>query len=103
MHEAARLWHDSGCDCVNVWGFEEQVDSLMEENFGDLDTDSDKQSDYKRGVRDGAELVVNEHERECLDESPDECFDLGQAAAMQVRLYYVYHYCLAYIDSVFSS
>ena len=70
-----------------MWGFEEQVDFLMEEKFDDLDTDTDKQSDYKRGVRDGAELVVNEHERECLDESPDECFGLGEAAAMQVSFY----------------
>jgi hypothetical protein len=30
--------------------------------------------------------VVTEHERECLDETPDECFDLGSAAAMQVSL-----------------
>jgi hypothetical protein len=56
----------------------------MDANFGESPSDTDRQEDYKRGVRDGAELVVTEHERECLDETPDECYDLGEAAAMQV-------------------
>ncbi|KAL7509252.1 hypothetical protein ACHAXN_006239 [Cyclotella atomus] len=88
VHEASRIWHDGGCDCANIWGFEEEVDDLMEANFDESPNDTDKQDAYKRGVRDGASLVVTEHERECLDETPDECFDLGSAAAMQIAFDY---------------
>jgi hypothetical protein len=71
VHEAEKIWHEGGCDCVNVWGYENEVNDMLETTFGDLDGDTDKQSTYKRGVRDGAALVLNEHERECLDETPD--------------------------------
>lgn len=60
---------------------------MMDAKFAESPIDTDKQKDYKRGVREGADLVVVEHERECLDETPEECFDLGEAAAMQVSLF----------------
>ena len=37
-------------------------------------------SSYCRGVRAGATKVVKYHEKKCLEE-PDECIDLGEAAA----------------------
>ena len=81
VHEAAKIWHDTGCDCVNVWGYEDQIEEMLESKFADSSADTDKQKDYKRGVQDGADLVVEEHERKCVDDSPAECVELGEAAA----------------------
>ena len=81
VHEASKIWHDTGCDCVNVWGYEDQVEDMLETKFAESSADTDKQKDYKRGVQDGADLVVVEHERKCVDESPAECVELGEAAA----------------------
>ena len=36
---------------------------------------------YNRGVKAGANQVVEKYEKQCLEETPDECNDLGEAAA----------------------
>lgn len=38
-------------------------------------------SSFCRGARAGANKVVFEYEKQCLEENPDECVDLGKAAA----------------------
>jgi len=88
VHEASKIWHDTGCDCVNVWGYEDQVEDMLETKFAESSADTDKQKDYKRGVQDGADLVVVEHERKCVDESPAECVELGEAAAQMLAFSY---------------
>jgi hypothetical protein len=40
---------------------------------------------FNRGARAGADQVVQKYEKRCLDSSPDECNDLGYAAASEVR------------------
>ena len=41
----------------------------------------------------GAEQVVDKYEKKCLDQSPDECYDLGQAAA-QREYTFIFTTCL---------
>lgn len=36
---------------------------------------------YNRGVRVGADGVVQKHEKQCLEDTPDECEEVGETAA----------------------
>lgn len=38
-------------------------------------------SSYCRGARAGADQVVKDYEKQCLENTPDECIGLGEAAA----------------------
>jgi hypothetical protein len=76
---AERIWRQQGSSCDNIWGFEDSVNRHIRRNYvdtGDWRTDS-----FNRGVRAGADQVVQQKQEKCLNDSPDECNDLGIAAA----------------------
>ncbi len=76
---AYRIWRQQGSSCDNIWGFEDSVNRHIKRNYvdtGDWRTDS-----FNRGVRAGADQVVQQKQEKCLNDSPDECYDLGIAAA----------------------
>jgi len=85
--DAERQWRNSGSDCGNIFGFQKQVDRNVKKNYpqsSNWRTDS-----YNRGARSGADEVVTKYEKKCLEDNPDECTDLGNAAAQEIA----YDYC----------
>ena len=80
--EAEKMWHESGSDCSNIWTFGVEVDAYIAYKY--VDDGNWKVQAYNRGVRAGADQVVAKYEKQCLDDSPDECSDLGEAAAQEI-------------------
>jgi len=80
--EAEKIWRNNGSTCSYVWNFEDDVDQMLDRKYW-ADTS------YNDGVKDGAEMIVNKYERQCLNNNVDECDDLGQAAAQIIA----YDYC----------
>jgi hypothetical protein len=85
---AEDLWADGGSSCSNIWSFEEEVDAYLAENYP-TDTSDWRTNSCHEGMAQGAAQVVEKYEKQCLDDSPDECNDLGQAAAQQIA----YEFC----------
>lgn len=55
------------------------VKSSIDDNY--VDNGNWQTEAFNRGVQSGANQIVEKYERECLEDSPDECNDLGVAAA----------------------
>jgi hypothetical protein len=86
---AESIWQSMGGSCSNVWGFEEEVDDHLDDYYP-TDTSNWRTNSCNQGVEAGADQVVEKYEKQCLDDSPDECYDLGQAAAQRK----LFHICL---------
>jgi len=71
---AEDIWADYGSDCAFIWSFEDAVDAK-------LDEECPNNSNFCRGARAGGQRIVNNYEKQCLEDTPDECIDLGNAAA----------------------
>jgi hypothetical protein len=76
------LWEQNGSSCSSIWGFEDQVDDYLDEYYP-TDTSNWRTNSCNEGVAEGAEQVVDKYEKQCLDDNPDECYDLGNAAAQR--------------------
>jgi hypothetical protein len=79
---AEEIWVDNGSDCSYVWNFEDDVKAEFAENCPDNNS-------FCRGVRAGGNSVVQHYEKKCLEDTSDECDDLGKAAAQEIA----YDYC----------
>jgi hypothetical protein len=79
---AEDIWKDNGSDCGYVFSFQDDVDDYIDENFPDNGNWQDES--YNRGVRAGADQVVQKYEKMCLENTSDECNDLGVAAAQEI-------------------
>ena len=53
-----------------------------------LDDGNWKTEAYNRGVRAGADQVVKKYEKQCLEDTVDECNGLGEAAAQEIAFEY---------------
>lgn len=82
VNEAEWLWQQNGSSCSSIWGFEDQVDDYLDENYP-TDTSNWRTNSCNEGVAEGAHQVVDKYEKQCLDDNPDECNDLGNAAAIR--------------------
>jgi hypothetical protein len=80
--EAEGLWRQQGSDCANVWTFQSTVDDTVSWMYPD--SGNWKTRSYNRGARAGASQVVEKYEKKCLENSPDECNDVGLAAAAEI-------------------
>lgn len=54
---------------------------LMSENMRRLEDECPENTNFCRGARAGANKVVFEQEKSCLEDTTDECTELGEAAA----------------------
>ncbi|KAL7506715.1 hypothetical protein ACHAXN_004503 [Cyclotella atomus] len=80
---AEKMWKEQGSSCSNIWGFEDQVDNYLESKYP-TDTSDWRKNSCHEGMKKGADQVVAKYEKQCLDDTPDECYDLGQAAAQMI-------------------
>ncbi|KAL3784827.1 hypothetical protein ACHAWO_005823, partial [Cyclotella atomus] len=89
---AETMWQKMGSDCGNIWDFQSDVNSMKGWAFPD--SGNWRIRSYNRGARSGADQVVQKYEKRCLDNSPDECNDVGLSAAAEVRiLINALHHC----------
>ena len=79
------MWSQGGSSCSNIWSFDDEVDDYLDKNYP-TDTSNWRTNACNQGVEEGAQQVVEKYEYECLGESPDECYDLGLAAAQRELL-----------------
>ena len=79
---AEKMWKEMGSSCSNIWGFEDKVEDYIEVKYP-TDTSDWRKNSCHQGVEAGADQVVDKYEKQCLDDSPDECYDLGHAAAQR--------------------
>ena len=79
---AEYIWDEMGGSCSNIWGYEDAVDDYLDVHYP-TDTSNWKTNSCNEGVEAGADQVVDKYEKQCLEESPDECYDLGHAAAQR--------------------
>ena len=104
---AESIWKDMGSTCSKIWSFADTVDDYLDEYYP-TDTSDWRRNSCNEGVAKGvssteniwrmfsyanivliklkrcksqAQQVVDKYEKKCLDDTPDECYDLGQAAA----------------------
>eukprot|EP00956_Cyclotella_meneghiniana_P032614 scaffold90348_cov51-Cyclotella_meneghiniana.AAC.1 len=80
--EAKRIWSNNGGSCSYVWSFQDDVNDMLDDKYYEYNR-------YNQGVADGANEVVRNKERSCLNNSPDECNDLGFAASQAIA----YDFC----------
>jgi hypothetical protein len=85
---AEYMWSQGGSSCSNIWSFDDEVNDYLDKNYP-TDTSNWRTNACNQGVEEGAQQVVEKYEYECLGESPDECYDLGLAAAQQIA----YNFC----------
>lgn len=83
---AENIWKERGSSCSNIWGFEDQVDYYVSDRYP-TDTSNWRTNSCNEGVKVGAEQVVDKYDKQCL-ENPDECYDLGHAAAQMIAFDY---------------
>jgi len=57
---------------------------LMSENMRRLEDECPENTNFCRGARAGANKVVFEQEKSCLEDTTDECTELGEAAAQEI-------------------
>eukprot|EP00804_Cyclotella_cryptica_P004703 CCRYP_019116-RA/>CCRYP_019116-RA protein AED:0.08 eAED:0.08 QI:0/0.66/0.75/1/1/1/4/365/330 len=79
-YEAEQIWEANGRSCTYIWSFDTQVEDYVNQYYP-TDTDNWRTNSFNSGVEQGAEQVIDKYERECLGDSPDDCSDLGNAAA----------------------
>ena len=80
-HDVAEaIWQSGGSACTQIWGYEKEVNEYLDENYP-VNTGNWKTDACHSGIQKGAEQVVDQYENQCLDDTPEECNDLGQAAA----------------------
>eukprot|EP00956_Cyclotella_meneghiniana_P000016 scaffold40_cov68-Cyclotella_meneghiniana.AAC.3 len=84
---AEAIWKAGGSSCSNIWGYEDAVDDYLDEYYPD-DTGNWKTDACHDGMEKGADQVVAKYEKMCLDDTPDECYDLGQTAAQIIAFDY---------------
>ena len=88
--EAAEdLWDDMGDDCANAWNFEAAAEDEAEKRGWDEEGNNWEERAYNEGARTGMQEVVDEKEKECLHDSPEQCIELGETAATMIA----YEYC----------
>ena len=97
---AEKMWKEMGSSCSNIWGFEDKVEDYIEVKYP-TDTSDWRKNSCHQGVEAGADQVVDKYEKQCLDDSPDECNDLGQAAAQRKSFYFDMWDCYFVIDYSF--
>lgn len=72
------------------------------------DTPKWDEASYNRGVQAGADQVIEKYEKQCLEDTADECEDLGVAAAQGKTLWWIQRYpqirykyiCIAVYSSI---
>lgn len=82
VYLGAEVAEDLYNGCNEIWGFEDEVDSYLNENYP-TDTSDWRTNSCHEGMEAGADQVVEKYEKQCLDD-PSECDALGQAAAQQI-------------------
>jgi hypothetical protein len=79
---AENIWVANGSDCGYIFNFQRDVNAYIDANYPDDGTwDGDA---FRRGVQIGADSYVDEKEKECLEDNPDECIAIGENAAQEI-------------------
>ncbi|KAL3784381.1 hypothetical protein ACHAWO_001627 [Cyclotella atomus] len=78
---AEAIWRDNGSDCGYIFSFQDDVDKDLEKNCSN-------DSSFCQGARAGSYKVVKFYEKQCLEDTADECNDLGIAAAQELAFEY---------------
>ncbi|KAL3784826.1 hypothetical protein ACHAWO_005822 [Cyclotella atomus] len=81
------IWDEMGGSCSNIWGYEDAVDNYVDEHYP-TDTSNWRTNPCNEGVEVGADQVIEKYEKQCLENSPDECYNLGHAAAQMIAFDY---------------
>ncbi len=75
-----KLWRDNGSSCDNIWQLQQSANRMKRRNFpsngGNWRTNA-----YNQCARSGVDTTVQGYERQCLNDNPQECLDLGETAA----------------------
>ncbi len=80
--EANRLWRNAGSTCSAAWSdFPNKVDHRIRNKGWNLNTGNWHQRSFNEGARAGMKEIVTQKEKECFQDTADECVDLGDEAA----------------------
>eukprot|EP01083_Nonionella_stella_P040998 111167_1 len=75
-----KLWKRSGEDCDNAWDLERQANKMKSRNYPRKSRNWRDRA-YNRCAREGADNQVQKVEKQCLNNDPSQCTDLGETAA----------------------
>lgn len=73
-------WKRNGSDCVDAWSIDDTGKQIKRRNYPENPRDW-KQKSYNQCARKGVDAMVEQIKKECLNDSTDQCEDLGEAAA----------------------
>merc|ERR1719276_579202 len=79
---------DLGDDCANAFDFEDEAKKAGKKKGWNTDGKNWKEKAYNDGARKGMKEVVDEKEKECLHDDPEECISLGEAASSTISFNY---------------
>lgn len=82
------VWDDMGDDCANAFNFEDEAKKAGKKKGWNTDGRNWKEKAYNEGAREGMKTVVDEKEKECLNDNPEECIGLGEAASSMIAFKY---------------
>ncbi|KAL3804795.1 LOW QUALITY PROTEIN: hypothetical protein ACHAWO_005324 [Cyclotella atomus] len=86
---AEKIWKQEGSSCTNIWSsFEYEILEYLDAEYP-TDARNWREKSYHEGIKKGADDVIAKYEKQCLNDTPDECYDLGHASAGAIA----YRYC----------
>lgn len=74
------LWKSMDENCDNAWGLEEEANKEKERKYP-CKADNEEYQEYNNCARAGVDQQVQRIEKECFDDDPSQCQDLGETAA----------------------
>ena len=79
---AQNLWRNMGNSCSNAWSsFSDRINSEIRNRGWNSTSGNWRTQSFNQGARAGMQQVLKEKEKQCFNNSPDECIDLGNEAA----------------------
>jgi len=79
---AQNLWRNMGNSCSNAWSsFSDRINSEIRNRGWNSTSGNWRTQSFNQGARAGTQQVLKEKEKQCFNNSPDECIDLGNEAA----------------------
>lgn len=74
------LWKSMDENCDNAWGLEEEANKEKDRKYP-CKADNKEDQEYNDCARYGVDQQVQRIEKECFDDDPSQCQDLGETAA----------------------
>jgi hypothetical protein len=86
---AQKLWRNMGNSCSNAWSsFKDRIDREIRNRGWNSSSSNWTTKSFNEGARAGMQQVLKEKEKQCFNDSPTECVNLGNEAARMIAFFH---------------